>query len=200
MKETFTDPGTVYLSGDNPYMVLFRGDGAPSSLVCFWRVHHSAAGTGCVLYLRSEVTNDQTRIYTDNLAVARFVQAEMLAYNAQPFGIFADQKVDAVDATFEHRGMPGISWYERVRSATDDVSLSWYDFLPAFFGCNAVDPEAGRQHVHYAAYFPARGLRLSVNGALAGGAPRPSKRQGRDYVSAGLAWGETWTRPLEVRE
>jgi hypothetical protein len=95
--------------------------------------------------------------------------------------------------------MLGTFWHERVRSATDDVSLSWYDFLPAFQGGNAVDPAAGRRHVHYAAYFPARGLRLAVNGAVAGGAPRASQRQGRDYVSAGLAWGETWTRPVEER-
>lgn len=197
MTMSFTDPGEVVLTGQNPYMILFGGaDGPPTTLVSLWHVQFSPAGEGSALYVKSEVTGGQPRIYTDNIALARFVQSELYANNAVPFGLFADPAIDAVDADFDRDGDARSFITERVVSAADDISLSWYDFLPAFKGGSAANPAGGAKHGHYALYIPARGMRLSINGAVATGAPRPRMRDGRETTSGGLAWAETWVRPV----
>jgi len=197
MTMSFTDPGEVVLSGANPYMILFeKEDGPPATLVSLWHVEFSAAGDGSALYVKGDVTGGVPRIYTDNIALARFIQTELYANNAAPFGLFADLAIDAVDAEFERSGDARSFVTERVASATDDVSLSWYDFLPAFKGASAPNPDGGAKHGHYALYFPSRGVRLAVNGVVAKGALRPRLRDGRESMSGGLALAETWIRPV----
>ena len=196
MTMSFTDPGEVVLSGQNPYMILFAGaDGPPTTLVSLWHVQYSPAGEGSALYVKSEITDDAPRIYTDNIALARFIQTELYANNSVPFGLFADPQIDPVDADFDRNGDARTFITELVVSAADDVSLSWYDFLPAFKGASAANPAGGAQHGHYALYIPARGMRLSINGAVASGAPRPRTREGRETTTGGLALAETWVRP-----
>ena len=197
MTMSFTDPGEVVLTGQNPYMILFGGaEGPPTTLVSLWHVQFSPAGEGSALFVKSEVTGGEPRIYTDNIALARFVQSELYANNAVPFGLFADPAIDAIDADFDRHGDARSFITERVVSAADDVSLSWYDFLPAFKGASAANPAGGAKHGHYALYIPAKGMRLSVNGAVASGVPRPRTRDGRETTSGGLAWAETWVRPV----
>ena len=88
MTMSFTDPGEVVLTGQNPYMILFGGaEGPPTTLVSLWHVLYSPAGEGSALFVKSEVTGGQPRIYTDNIALARFVQTELYANNAVPFGL-----------------------------------------------------------------------------------------------------------------
>src|SRR5580658_3904588 len=83
MTQSFTDPGDVVLTGQNPFMMLFSGDGPPSSIVSFWRVHFSPAGVGHALYVRSEITGGAPRIYADNVPLARYIQSEIYAHNAR---------------------------------------------------------------------------------------------------------------------
>ena len=128
--------------------------------------------------------------------MARFVQTELYANNAAPFGLFADPEIDAADAEFERRGDARSFITERVLSAADDISLSWYDFLPAFKGASAANPAGGSHHGHYALYIPSRRVRFAINGVAAAGAPRPRMRDGRETTSGGLAWAETWIRPV----
>jgi hypothetical protein len=197
MTMNFTDPGEVVLTGQNPYMILFAGEaGPPTTLVSLWHVQYSSEGEGSALYVKSELTDNQPRVYTDNIALARFIQTELYAKNKAPFGVFADPEIDAHDADFERRGDARSFITERVLSAVDGISLSWYDFLPAFKGASAADPAAGSQHGHYALYFPARRMRLAINGVAAAGSPRPRVRDGRETMSGGLAWAETWIRPV----
>src|ERR1700685_2657148 len=106
MTQSFTDPGEVVLTGQNPCMMLFSSDGPPSSIVSFWRVHFSPAGAGHALYVRSEETGGAARIYADNLPLARYIQSEIYANNARPFGFFAALDIEVVDATFAQSGDP----------------------------------------------------------------------------------------------
>jgi hypothetical protein len=197
MTMSFTDPGEVVLTGQNPYMILFEGpDGPPATLVSLWHVQFSPAGEGNALFLKGELTNGQPRIYTDNIALARFIQSELYANNAVPFGLFADPAIDAIEADFERKGDARSFITERVVTADEDISLSWYDFLPAFKGASAANPDAGAKHGHYALYIPSKRVRLAINGIVATGALRPRTRDGRETTTGGLAWAETWVRPL----
>jgi hypothetical protein len=193
--QSFTDPGEVRLTGQNPFMLLFTGDGPPTSVVSFWRVHYSPAGAGHALYLRSELTGGAPKIYADNIELARYVQTELYANNARPFGLFADTGLPVIEAAFAQSGDARSRVDERVTAPGETIVLSWFDFLPAFKGATAADPAEGRAHGHYALYFPARSTLLTINGTAAAGAPRRSERDGRANSSAGLAWSETWVRP-----
>lgn len=195
MTQSFTDPGDVVLTGQNPFMMLFSGDGPPSSIVSFWRVHYSPAGAGHALYVRSELTGGAPRIYADNVPLARYIQSEIYANNARPFGFFAALGIDVTDAVFTQSGDPRSALTETARTAAGAIELTWSEFLPAFKGGTAANAAEGRGHGHYALYIPARRARLAIDGNVAEGEPRPAIRDGRDNSSAGLAWSETWVRP-----
>jgi hypothetical protein len=194
--QSFTDPGEVVLTGQNPYMLLFSGDGPPTSIVSFWRVHFSPAGSGHALYLRSELTGGEAKIYADNTELARYIQSELYANNTRPFGLFADVALAVTGATFAQTGDARSRITETATSPGEEISLSWFDFLPAFKGGTAANVDEGRAHGHYALYIPSKGTVLSIKGKVASGAPRPSDRDGRANASAGLAWSETWVRPV----
>jgi hypothetical protein len=194
--QDFTDQDDVVISGQNPYMMLFREPAEDLiATVSFWRVSFSPMGPGHVLFLRGSITNGESRLYTDNIAVARFIQDEIYANNRAPFGHFADNTLDAIDAQFIQSGDARSHITETVTSRYDFVSLSWYDFLPAYKGGTAANPALQRGHGHYALYIPARRVRLAINGALEQATPKARIRDGRPTTSAALSWAETWIRP-----
>ena len=70
------DPNHVILTGENPFIRLSATTAARSpptpasgaSSLC-------PAGPGHVLYLKSELTENRWRIYSDNIAMARWLQS-----------------------------------------------------------------------------------------------------------------------------
>src|SRR5690606_1529237 len=71
-----TDPNRVILTGENPLIRLSHKDGdANSTDASFWRLYFSPAGPGHVLYLKSELTGGRWEIYSDNIALARWLQS-----------------------------------------------------------------------------------------------------------------------------
>ena len=65
------DPHKVVLTGENPFLRLSEKDGDPNSTdASYWRILFSPMGPGHVLYLKSELTGGQWRIYSDNIALA----------------------------------------------------------------------------------------------------------------------------------
>ena len=69
------DPHRVVLTGENPFLRLSEKDGDPNSTdASYWRILFCPAGPGHVLYLKSELTHGRWRIYSDNIAMARWLQ------------------------------------------------------------------------------------------------------------------------------
>ena len=69
------DPNRVLCCGENPFIRISETDGGPETTVAsFWRNVLSPAGPGHVLYLKSELTGNQWRIWSDNIAMARWLQ------------------------------------------------------------------------------------------------------------------------------
>ncbi len=64
------DVNRVIVTGENSAIRLSPTDG-DSFTTSFWRILSSAAGSGQVFYLNSELTRGRWRIYADNIAVAR---------------------------------------------------------------------------------------------------------------------------------
>lgn len=188
-----TDPNQVRLTGENSFIRLrHEQDGPETTRVSHWRVLWSPAGPGHVLYLQSELTDDQVRVYADNIALARWLQEEIesLLYPA-----FADQELPVTAAVFDKLGDGRSSWTELVESDEELIRLTWYDFIEPFMLTVPAGSVSGRPHGVYSCFVPAQRAQVTLNGRVAAGRPVPQERDGRASSTACLAWSETWVRP-----
>jgi hypothetical protein len=68
------DVNNVIVTGENSVIRLNNNDNdAFTTQASFWRILTCPAGPGDVLYLKSELTEDRWRIYSDNIAMARWL-------------------------------------------------------------------------------------------------------------------------------
>jgi hypothetical protein len=188
-----TDPHQVCLTGENSFIRLgHTADGPLTTRTSHWRILWSPAGAGHVLYMQSGLTHDQVRIYSDNIALARWLQGEIETFLFPPF---ADQQIPVIDAAFEKWGDGRAYWTESVDSEEDTVRLTWYDFIEPFMITVAAGSVEGRPHGVYSCFIPARRAQLTLNGNVADGQALPQDRDGRQSSTACIAWSETWVRP-----
>jgi hypothetical protein len=188
-----TDPNRVRLTGENSFIRLHLAEGSPQlTRASHWRILYSPGGPGHVLFIQSDVTDNAVRIYTDNIAMTRWLQEEIESLLYPPF---ADQSLPAIDATFSKEGDHWSFWTENVESDDDRIALTWYDFAEPFMLTVAAGSVAGRPHGVYSCFIPARQAQVTLNGRVAAGRALPQKRGDRDSSTACLAWSETWVRP-----
>jgi hypothetical protein len=186
-----TDPNQVLLTGENSYMRLHTAAQGPmTTRGSHWRVLLSPGGPGHVLFLRSDVTNDERRIYTDNIALVRWLQQEILTT-----GEFPDQTLPFIDATFSRSGDSRFFWTETIETAAEKITLTWYDFGEPFVINVPVGSVPERPLGWSSVFVPARRAQLTLNGRVAAGRPFPEPRGDRMSSTAGLALSETWVRP-----
>src|SRR5208283_1356461 len=116
-----TDPNQVRLTGENSFITLHSGVGAPVTLkASHWRVLVSPIGPGHALFLKGDLTGDRARVYADNKALARWLQQE-----ARQIG--SDQDDPVIQATFTRSGDTTSVWTETVQSNDERVVLTWGD-------------------------------------------------------------------------
>ena len=188
---THTDPNQVRLTGENQYMRLHAAENGPmTTRASHWRVLLSPAGPGHVLFLRSDVTEDEVRIYADNIALARWLQQEILTS-----GEFSDQMIPVASAVFTRAGDTRSFWTELVETASEKIALTWYDFGEPFVITVPVGSQPERPLGWSSVFVPARRVQLTLNGRVASGRPFPEQRGDRMSSTAGLALSETWLRP-----
>src|SRR4249920_1059244 len=96
------DPNRLIVTGENPFLRLSEKYGDPNSTdASYWRILFSPGGPGHVLYLKSELTDNRWRIYSDNIAMARWLQSTVQGMlNAE----LADQTIPVIDAEFSKSG------------------------------------------------------------------------------------------------
>src|SRR5690242_21277667 len=106
------DPNRVILTGENPFIRLSAADGGPQTTnASYWRIITCPAGPGHVLYLKSELTGEGWRIYSDNIAMARWLQSTVQGMlNAE----LSDQSIPVTEASFYKEGDPRYFWTEGV--------------------------------------------------------------------------------------
>jgi hypothetical protein len=185
------DPNHLILTGENPFIRLSSDDGgATTTNASFWRIITCPAGPGHVLYLQSEVTENRWRIYSDNIAMARWLQSTVQGMlNAQT----ADPAIPVIEAQFSKSGDPRYFWSERLVARDEEISLTWYDIGEPLLIHTQPHAEPGRPYGVCTVLIPALGARLSRNGVQATGRAWPREREGRPFSTCALAFSESWT-------
>ena len=188
------DPNRTILTGENPFIRLSSKDGDPNSTdASFWRILFCPAGPGHVLYLKSELTEGRWRIYSDNIAMARWLQKTVQGMLNDEL---SDTAIPVTHAAFDKTGDARDFWTERAVSHDEEVALTWYDIgEPLLIHTNPGPPPA-RKYGVCTVLIPALGARLTVNGVQAKGRPFPTQRDGKPFSTCALAFSESWT---EVR-
>lgn len=188
---SIADPNRTIMTGENPFIRLSEKDGDPNSTdASFWRVIFSPGGPGHVLYLKSELTDGRWLIYSDNIAMARWLQQTIQGMlNPET----ADTSIPVIDAEFAKEGNPQYYWTERVVSRDDDLILTWYDIGEPLLIHSQPNQIPGRQYGVCTLLIPALGARLARNGVQAKGSPWPREREGRPFSTCALAFSESWT-------
>ena len=186
------DPNRVIVTGENPFIRLSEKDGDPNSTeASFWRILFCPAGPGHVLYLKSELTHGRWRIYSDNIAMARWLQQTVQGMlNPE----LKDTSIPVIDAEFTRSGDPRYFWTEHVSAADSEVALTWYDVGdPLLIHTNPNEAPNPRPYGVCTVLVPALGARLTVDGTQAKGLPWKREREGRPFITCALAFSESWT-------
>jgi hypothetical protein len=185
------DPNRVILTGENPFIRLSAATGGPvTTNASYWRIITCPAGPGHVLYLKSELTDNRWRIYSDNIAMARWLQSTVQGMlNPET----ADQAIPVTDAVFSKDGDPHNFWTERLVSLDEEIALTWYNIGEPLLIHTQPNAEPGRPYGVCTVLIPALGARLTRNGVQAIGQPWPRDREGRPFSTCALAFSESWT-------
>lgn len=186
------DPNRVILTGENPYVRLaLTPDGELTSRTSLWKVVMSPAGPGNALFIVSDLTDNEPRIYSDNIAMARWFQREIVFRQYEPFG---DLSLDVIEAEFDKSGDVRSFWTERLLTEQDDeITLTWYDIQEPSMINPPPNSRPGRPHGVYACMIASAGARLALNGTPAIGTTfLASEYPGTEAMSS-LAFSETWT-------
>jgi hypothetical protein len=188
------DPNEVRLTGENSFIRLKQQDDGPETTsVSHWRILYSPAGPGHVVFINSEITDNQVRIYSDNIALARWLQEE-IEHAINPG--FADQGIPVEEAIFSRHGDVRSFSQEKITSSDEEISLTWHNLGEPFairLAPGTITP--GHPHGVYSILTPANGAYLTINGETAEGHPFPMDVGGHMGTSCSLAWSETWVRP-----
>jgi hypothetical protein len=185
------DPNRLILTGENPFIRLSATDDGPvTTNASYWRILMSGAGPGHVLYLKSELTEGKWRIYSDNIAMARWLQATVQGMlNPET----ADQSIPVTDAQFSRNGDARDFWTERLDTVDEEIALTWYRIGEPLLIHTEPFADPARQYGVCTVLIPALGARLTRNGVEAAGQPWPRVREGRPFSTCALAFSESWT-------
>ena len=184
------DPNHVILTGENPFIRLSASDGGTlTTNASFWRIITCPAGPGHVLYLKSELTENRWRIYSDNIAMARWLQKTVQGMLNEET---ADTSIPVTEADFSKSGDPRYFWTEQIYAHGEEIGLTWHDIGEPLL-IHTSPGEGGRKYGVCTLLIPALGARLTHNGVEAAGKPWPLQREGRPFSTCALAFSESWT-------
>jgi hypothetical protein len=191
-EQQMVDPHDVVMTGENSFVRLSTDEGKTFvDRTSHWRVLWSPAGQGHVLFIESPLAGRAPRLYSDNAAVARYLQRTIEALLHKPF---SDETLPVIDAKFERTGHSLSAVEERIVSARDTIVLTWWDLMTPFI--LTMPPGAGGRPLGvYSTFLPARSAQLSVNGESATAKVALADRFGKPASSCCLAWSESWTKP-----
>jgi len=185
------DVNRVILTGENPFIRLAASEGGPvTTSASFWRILFSPAGPGHVLYLKSELTDGVWRIYSDNIAMTRWLQTTVQGMlNPE----LADLSIHVIDAAFDKSGDVRDYWTEHLSTEDEEIALTWYSMGDPLLIHTQPFEDPARRYGLSTILIPALGARLTVNGTPAAGTPHATQREGRPFSTCALAFSESWT-------
>lgn len=183
-------PGKIILNGENPFIWLHETEGGPRTTeASIWTITYSEKGAGHILLIKSELTENKWRIYTDNHEVARWMQTTVQGMlNPET----ADQSIPIFDAEFLRNGDVRNSWTQTVKSSQDEIIMEWYDIKEPILVQDEKISEPGRPYGVSAVMIPAGNAQLTLNGQKASGKVWPMDLNGHPFSTAALAFSENW--------
>jgi hypothetical protein len=186
------DANHVILIGENSVIRLNQSDSDTfTTNASFWRILSSAGGPGHVLYLNSELTGGRWRIYSDNIAMARWLQSTIVGVI---YAELLDPIIAVTDAQFSRSGDARDFWTERLDARDEQVVMTWYQMGEPLLVHTQPNALPGRPYGMCTVLVPARGARLTRNGIEAAGRPWPREREGRPSSTCVLGLCESWTQ------
>jgi len=185
------DPNQVILTGENPFIKISEADGAPLSTdASYWRIVFSPAGPGHALYIKSELTDGEWCVYSDNIALARWLQSSIQGMLNNET---ADTTIPVVDAVFTQSGDLRDFWTETITAEDHEIGMTWYDIGEPLLIHTDPETDPDRPAGVCTILIPCAGARLTLDGNQAKGRPWPREREGRPFSTTCLAFSESWT-------
>ena len=166
-------------------------DADPTAEMSHWRVVASPKGVGHVLFARSVLSNNEPRIYSDNFALARWLQEGVQASMRDTYS----GDIPIIDAEFSKSGDMLTTWVEYIASREEVIVMAWYDFLSPVQVANQPFENPDQPHGVYSLLIPARCAQLTINGEAVPGRVLSRGLFGKEGTSCCLALSETWTIP-----
>ena len=186
------DPNDVLMTGENSFIRLSPDGGkTQTDRLSHWRVLWCPVGQGHALFVQSALTEGHVRIYSDNPAVARWLQRTI---ETLLFPAFADESLPVMPAAFARSGDARSTAVETVVADAERIRMAWWDCLDPFV-LNAPPGFNNRPIGVFSTFFPARAAQVQLNGRFATAKPWLEMRGDRQASSACLAWSETWVKP-----
>jgi hypothetical protein len=190
---SIVDPNHIVMTGENPFVRLSTEDSDDhSTAVSFWRMTFCPAGPGHVLFAKSDLTDNQWRIYSDNAAMTRWLQQTIQGMLTPEL---KDEGIAIVEATFEKSGDPLKSYSEIIRAGADELVCTWSNMRAPMMLHNQPGTPGGRPYGLCTVFVPALEASFSINGQKATGKAWPRERDGRPFSTSALAFSESWTEP-----
>jgi hypothetical protein len=189
---TLVDPNDPIMTGENSFIRLSHDGGkTQSDRFSHWRVLWCPAGEGHALFMQSELIAGKVKIFSDNVALARWLQRNI---ETLLFPAFADEKIPILSADFLRHGDAQSSAIETVTSSENEITLTWYDYIAPLV--LTIPPGFNNRPIGvFSTFFPARAAQVELDGDVTTGSPWEEMRGDRRSSSACLAWSETWVKP-----
>ena len=188
------DSNKVRLTGENSFLRLSEeAEVAPTVSASHWRIIHSPRGPGSVLFIVSELTGGEARIYSDNIDMARWLQDGVQASMGDQYS----GDIPVIDAEFWRSGSTLTYWTEHIESREEYIALTWYDLGEPVMMANRPGERAGQPHGVYSLLIPAGRAQATINGRVVRGKAHPRLLDGESTVisTCCVALSETWTIP-----
>lgn len=191
---SIVDPNRILMTGENPFVRLAPDDSDNyTTTVSFWRMTFCPAGPGHVLFAKSELTGGAWRIYSDNVAMTRWLQQTIQGMLTPEL---KDESIAVIEAAFEKAGDPLKSYQETVKAGGDTIVCSWSNMREPMMLHTQPGTPAGRPYGLCTVFVPALEAAFSINGQKAAGQAWPREREGRPFSTSSLAFSESWTEAM----
>jgi hypothetical protein len=184
-------PGKLILNGENPFIRLSHAPGEPLTTdASLWTITYSPKGAGHALFIKSELTDNHWRIYSDNPEMVSWLQATVQGMlNPQT----ANNQISVLEAKFSRQGDLQGSWTQKVHSGPDEITLTWSNLIdPLLMAHDQPAQLPDRKYGVSVVMIPAREAELKLNGQRASGQAWPCKYDGQPFSTAALAFSESW--------
>ena len=116
------DPNKIRVSGENSFLRIGESETAdPTAQMSHWRIVASPKGVGHILFAKSVLSSNRPRIYSDNFALARWLQEGVQASMHDTYS----GDIPIIDAEFSKRGDTLTTWVEQISTLDEEIMMTW---------------------------------------------------------------------------